>query len=205
MRLGVTTVATLILLVTTLASSASASHSPLYVYTPVPNKSWVAGALHNGWLGTNVARDITGSPTAYTDQEDVVFQASVNSGSLSAVVETATTNCGTWGGPDKYVILQLWSNGEYFGRVAYVHLRTLNVSAGSTIYSGTTLGKIQNAQSCCQANGDVCWTGIHVHLETQVGTWTTSGSASTPVLTYSTGVPQRPMALPLRLTTGGVR
>ena len=205
MRLGLTTVATLTLLVTTLASSASASHSPLYVSTPVPNKSWVAGDLHNGWLGTNVARDITGSPTAYTDQEDVVFSASVNSGTLSAVVETATGNCTTWGGPDNYVVLRLYSSGEYFGRVAYVHLRTLNVSAGAIISSGTTLGKIQNAQSCCQSNGDVCWTGIHVHFETQGGTWTTSGSSGTPVLTYSTGLPQRPMALPLKLTPGGFK
>lgn len=205
MRLIVTTVAAIILSVTTLATGARASHSPMYVYTPVPNKSWVAGPLHNGWLGTNVARDITGSPTAYTDQEDVVFQASVNSGNVEAVVEVATGNCTTWGGPDKYVVLRLYSSGDYFGRVAYVHLRTLNVSPGAIIPSGTTLGKIQNAQSCCQADGSVCWTGIHVHLETQGGTWTTSGSSGTAVLTYSNGVPQRPMALPQKLTPGGFK
>lgn len=50
-----------------------------------------------------------------------------------------------------------------------MHLRTLAVTPGTWISSGTILGKIQNAPSSFQ--GDSCWTGIHVHMEESSGTW----------------------------------
>lgn len=194
MQKTVVALATLALLLTALATPASAQHASIDVYSPVANKSWWYSQLdHKGYLGLTAARDVTHGPT-WTGDEDVRF--TTTGLSVEGYVEAADVNCAT-GGPDNYVILQIWLGGEFYGKISYVHLRTLaqGVSPGQWISSGKILGKIQNQASWNGAT--LCWENVHVHMEQQGGSWTpphqTYGAArpySTPVLTYSNGVPQ---------------
>lgn len=190
----VTIIAALTILLNLFAVPASASGT-VWIYSPVTNKNWWYSQLnHPGFLGATAARDVTRGGV-WTSDEDVTFTTAGLS--VSAYVETARDNCATW---DKYAILQLWVGSSFYGKVGYVHLRTLSVTEGSWISSGTILGKIQN-------QSDACWTGIHVHMEQQSGTWTWSAcptdpttectyqefTYATPVLQYNGGGPQSPL------------
>lgn len=170
MRTAVTLLATLVLLATAFGVPAQANHATVFVLSPVANKDWrfTSGAGHPaGYLST--ARDVAGAvPGAWTSDEDVKFNVTTSGTNVQGWVEQATTNCAT-GGPDKFVKLQLWLDGEFYGKVAYVHLRTLNVSPNTWITPGTLLGKIQNQPSSHQ--GETCWTGIHIHMEESSGQW----------------------------------
>lgn len=202
MKKALTAVTALALLVTTLATPASARHATVFIYTPVANKSWVFTSLDGpnhpaGYLWS--ARDVSGS---WTTDEGVTFNVGTSGRSLQGWVETATTNCPV-GGPDKFVKIQLWVDGEYYGKVAYVHLRTLNVSTNSWISPGTLLGRIQNAESWY--NGNSCWTGLHSHMEELYGTWQSVGlqqwqSSSTWILAYTGIGIMAPSMTPQQLT-----
>lgn len=201
-RITTTLTASIVLLLTVLATPASATHATVYIYSPVSGKSWQFTTLdHAGYLGSTAAHDVAHS--TWTSDEDVRFTAATSgAASLQAFVQTARTNC-TSGGPDKWVRLNVYSDGTYRGDVAYVHLRTLNVTEGTWISTNTILGTIQNAASCCTNDGSTCWTGVHVHMEKLGGTWASAGlnvvmPYSTPVLTFFVGSPERPQqTLPL--------
>ncbi len=177
-------------------ADAAVGAGTVYIYSPVLSKPWYYSQLdHNGYLGTNVARDVRDD--SWTSSESVLFTAATAGAvSLQAFVQTAGVNC-TSGGPDNWVRLNIYSDGTYRGDLAYVHLRTLSVTQGTWISTNTTLGTIQNAASCCASDGGTCWTGIHVHMEHVGGTWTTgavgeSHPYSTPVITFV--VPGGPFA-----------
>jgi hypothetical protein len=201
-RLVTMLTASVLLLLTVLVTPAEAAPGAgtVYIYSSVLGKPWYYSQLdHNGWLGVGVARDIRDN--SWTSNESVMFTAATQGAvNLYAYVHTAGTNCSS-GGPDKWVRLQVYSNNTYRGDVAYVHLRTLNVSAGTWISTNTNLGLIQNAASCCSA-GDTCWTGIHTHMEKFNGTWASGGvgashAYSTPVITFLvSGGPSRPANAP---------
>lgn len=184
--------ASIILLVTALVRPAYAT--AVVVYSPVANKSWQYTTLaHHGYLSEN-AHDVAGS--SWTGSDNVAF--TVSTGATGYVETAANNNCGYSG--DNYVTLQLYFNNAYWGKVSYLHLRSVNVSVGQTVQSGTVLGAIQN-------QADACWTDVHVHMDQINGSWTTPDDTSTVhpysvnVITYSTGIPMSPTVNPRSLTT----
>lgn len=190
MRIRIAMPLVAILLVSVLASAAYAS-SPIYVYSPIPDKSWAAGPDHwDDYQQNGFARDITGG--AWTTDDPITFSPSSPAANISAYVERATINCPV-GGPDNFVLLQIWGSGEYYGKIDYVHMRSLNVSAGTWISPGTILGYPQTVPSYW--NGTQCWYGLHVHVgRSSSGQWTASGGPySTSMLTFPQGVPMSPL------------
>jgi hypothetical protein len=201
--------ASVVLLLNVLVTPAEATPGAgtVYIFSPVLSKPWYYSQLdHSGYFGSLAARDVRDS--TWTTNESVMFTASTYGAvSLQAYVHTATTNCAS-GGPDKWVRLQIWSNGNYRGDVAYVHLRTLNVSAGTWISTNTSLGLIQDTASCCASDGGTCWTGVHTHMEKINGTWASGAlneahSYSTPVITFLVSGPDRPQRPPENLIMRG--
>ncbi|MBI2756903.1 MAG: hypothetical protein HYX52_09370 [Chloroflexi bacterium] len=194
MRRLIAILAVVLLIATVNATPAAATHATVFVYSPVTNKTWRYTTLDGpghpaGYAST--ARDVSDYPNTWTNDEDVKFNVSTSGTSVQGWVEAAGTNCPV-GGPDKYAKIQLWLDGEYYGKVVYVHLRTLSVSAGSWILPGALLGKIQNAAS--SYNGQTCWTNVHIHTEESSGTWQyaplqQANAYSTWVLAYTgTGI-----------------
>lgn len=194
MRIGVPLAAIFLLVSLTSLSQAS---SPIYIYSPVPNKSWTYNTPNHCdvFQGNCIARDIGGKSTGWTTDDPVAFSAS-SAANVTAKVVAATVNCGI-GGPDNYVMLEIYGDGLYYGRVDYVHLRSLNVGLNQVISPGTTLGHPQTTASYYRdAGGNLvqCWTGLHVHVGTSYNGWASSGgSYSTPMLTFPQGIGQRPI------------
>jgi hypothetical protein len=178
-----------ILLVSVLASHAQAS-SPIYVYSPVLSKPWAyvcqaSPCYYDHWDAyqqNSYARDISGGTWSTSDPITFMVSSAAN---VSAKVVNAQINCPV-GGPDYYVMLEIYGDGLYYGRADYVHLRSLNVSANTWISPGTTLGYPQDTAS--YYNGQTCWTGLHVHLgRSSTGQW-----GDSYVLTFPQGVPMSP-------------
>lgn len=197
MRIRIGVLLAAILLVSVLASSAQAS-SPIYIYSPVLNKSWVyvcqaSPCYYDHWdtyQQNNYARDIAGG--TWTDNDAVRYSPSSSAANVTTKVVKAEINCPV-GGPDYYVLLEIYGDGLYYGRIDYVHLRSLSVSANTWISPGTVLGYPQTAPS--YYNGQQCWTGRHVHIgRSSTGQWTagSGGSYSINILTFPQGVPMTP-------------
>lgn len=192
----------LLLVVNTFALPATASMT-IVVYSPVASKKWYYTQYdHGGYLGSQ--RDVAGTQTStpWSLSDVVTFSTSPTIG-VQGYVEWAGTNCGT-GGPDKYVILQIWADGLYYGKVGYIHIKSLNpgVQTGQWINPGKVLGPVQDAQSW--HNGVLCWKGLHVHMEKDMGSWYAAGLCgdqnpppdpdcsgnpySQPLITFSSGI-----------------
>lgn len=195
MRFRVAVSLAVILVVSALASSAQAS-SPIYIYSPIPNKSWVYNQLDHDDLyqDNSIARDIGGTTTGWSSSDPVTFSPS-SAANVTAQVVAATTNCSI-GGPDKYVMIDLYGDGLYYGRIDYVHLSSLNVSLNQWIPPGTVLGYPQTSASYYRdANGNLvqCWTGLHVHVGTSYYGWGSSGGYGNVMLTFPQGIGQSPI------------
>jgi hypothetical protein len=191
MRIRIAMPLAAILLVSVLASTAHAS-SPIYISSPIPNKSWSAGGEHQDFYqGNQLARDITG--TDWTTNDPITFSPSSPGANISAFVQSARINCSI-GGPDYYVQLEIWGSGEYYGLVDYAHMRSLNVTEGTTISPGQILGYPQTAASWRPSDGALCWTGLHSHVgRSSSGQWNaTGGPYSTYMLTFPVGIPMSP-------------
>jgi hypothetical protein len=185
-----------VLLVSALSSFAQAS-SPIYVYSPDPTRSWVYNYLNHDDLyqGNSIARDIGGTSTGWTTNDAITFNAT-SAANITAKVVAATTNCSN-GGPDKYVMLEIYGDGLYYGRIDYVHLRSLSVSLNQVISPGTTIGYPQTTASSYWDGTQwvTCWTGLHVHVGTSYNGWASSGGTyyGTPMLTFPQGIGQSPI------------
>lgn len=197
MRIQIALPLAAILLASLFATPAYASPA-VYLYSPTPNKTWnyvcqtqnpCTYDHRDDWQNNSIARDIADSSWSTSDPVAFTLSSAAN---VYGKVVAANVNCPT-GGPDNYVMVEIYGDGLYYGRVDYVHLRSLSVSVNQIIYSGTTLGYPQTTAS--YYNGKTCWYGQHVHLGTSYYGWTagSGGSYSTYLLTFPQGIGMTPI------------
>lgn len=198
MRTIFASLTTLALLLSVLAMPTSANHQwPVDVRSGVVGYDWKftngdhKSRLSCGVFGPNgenfCARDVGGNfggGDQWPSGANIVFDASAG---VEGVVAKVALNCHEDYPHDKYIDVELWLNGEFYGVVAYVHVTNPQVTQGQRIPVGTVLGTLQSQSS-------PCWGAVHIHFErSSMGNWTNApigqrNSYSLPVLTYPSGI-----------------